>query len=110
MPGSLTTTDSDLRDQQFIAAMLQLGHIDEVQKAIDEIYLAKEPAKEPAKPAKKPRKARAKKTASAPPKQTDAPADLITEPDLPEEQDATQDNESHTQEPEEATSPTANPE
>lgn len=82
MPGSLTTTDSDLRDQQFIAAMLQLGHIDEVQKAIDEIYLAKETVKEPAKPAKKPRKARAKKSASAPPKTTDAPADPITD-DVP---------------------------
>lgn len=40
VPGSLVRTDGTLRDQQFIAAILKLNHIPEVQQAIDTIYLA----------------------------------------------------------------------
>lgn len=60
VPGSLMRTDGKLTDQQFIAKILTLSHIPEVQEAIDEFYLVT-PEKNPSKPAPKTTKKRATK-------------------------------------------------
>lgn len=47
LPGSLIRTDNALGDQQFIAAILKMTHIPEVQQAIDSIYLAEHDTSNP---------------------------------------------------------------